>query len=242
VYVAPTLEALAPFIYSGGGPLFDDETDPTSLAFSDGDTQAALERSLALLRSPLVTPSAAELAEQSPLEMFKAGKLAMIEGYRRMVPDLRQTQGLDFDVIAMPVLEQSGTVGEITGLCLSAEAANTPASADFLVHLLSTPSVQRVVTSGYLVPANLEVALSDDFLQPGRAPAHSGVFNTSVRSINFAPLLTTWPELQAAVADSLQQLLNQPVIDDLGTLTEQIDEESRAVLDPESETSESPEE
>ena len=35
----------------------------------------------------------------------------------------------------------------------------------------------------------------------------------------------------------------QPVIDDLSTLTEQIDEESRAVLDPENATpSESPEE
>lgn len=243
VYVEPTLEALAPFIYSGGGQLFDDATDPTSLAFSDGDTEAALERSLALLRSPLVTPSAPELAEDTPLEMFKAGKLAMIEGYRRLVPELRETSGLDFDVIAMPVLEQAGTVGEVTGLCLSAKAASTPASADFLVHLLSTPAVAQVAATGYLVPANLEVALSDDFLQPGRAPEHSGVFNTSVRSITFPPLLTTWPELEAAVADSLQKLLNQPVIDDLGALTEQIDEESRTVLDHENATpSESPEE
>lgn len=243
VYVEPTLEALAPFVHSGGGPLFDDETDPTSLAFSDGDTEAALERSLTLLRSPLVTPSASELQQSSALEMFKDGRLAMIEGYRRLVPELRQTQGLDFDVMAMPVLEQAGTVGEVTGLCLSADAASTPAAADFLVHLTSTPSVQRVALTGYLVPANLEVALSDDFLQPGRAPAHSGVFNTSVRSISFPPLAIDWPALEDAVADSLQQLLNQPVIDDLGMLTEQIDEESRTVLDPETvEPSESPEE
>ena len=234
VYVEPTLESLAPFIYSGGGKLFDDEDAPTSLAFSDDDTRAALERSLELLRSPLVTPTEKQLARNSPLEMFKKGKLGMIEGYRSLVPELRQVQGLEFDVIAMPVLESSGTVGDVTGLCLSAEAADTAAAADFMVDFLSAPSVQRVAQAGYLVPANLEVALSEDFLQPGRLPRHAGVFNSSVRSIQFQPLLTTWLELEQAVSGSLEDLLNEPVLDDLEALTEQIDEESRTVLDPES--------
>ena len=139
VYVEPTLETLAPFIYSGGGQLFDDEDDPTSLAFSDDDSRAALERSLELLRSPLVTPSENQLARHSPLEMFEQGKLAMIQGYRGLVPELRQVQGLEFDVIAMPVLESAGTVGEVSGLCLSAEAADPSAAADFMVDFLSTP-------------------------------------------------------------------------------------------------------
>ena len=52
---ADAARALAPFIYSGGGPMFDDETDPTSLAFSDDSTQDALERSLELFRSPTLT-------------------------------------------------------------------------------------------------------------------------------------------------------------------------------------------
>lgn len=234
VYVEPTLETLAPFIYSGGGQLFDDEDAPTSLAFSDDDSRAALERSLEVLRSPLVTPTEQQLARNSALEMFKKGKLGMIQGYRSLVPELRQVQGLEFDVIAMPVLESSGTVGEVTGLCLSAEAADTAAAADFMVDFLSAPSVRRVARAGYLVPANLEVALSDDFLQPGRQPRHAGVFNSSVRSIQFQPLLTTWLELEQAVSSSLEDLLNEPVLDDLEALTEQIDEQSRAVLDPES--------
>ena len=234
VYVEPTLEALAPFIYSGGGQLFDDEDAPTSLAFSDDDTRAALERSLELLRSPLVTPTEKELAQDGAVAMFRKGKLAMIEGYRGLVPQLRRVQGLEFDVIAMPVLENAGTVGEVTGLCLSAEAGDAAASADFMVDFLSARSVQRVVRAGYLVPANLEVALSEDFLQPGRLPRHSGVFNNSVRSIQFPPLLTTWLELERAVAGSLEDLLNEPVLDDLEALTETIDEQSRAVLDPES--------
>ncbi len=239
-HIDPDLRSLAPTLYSGGGQLFDDEEEPTSLAFSDGDSQAALERALPVYRNPLVTLTPQQLERRSPLSWFKRGTLAMIQGDRSLVPELRQVQGLDFDVISMPFLDNGATVGEITGLCLSADSEATAAAADLMVHVLSTPSVQRVVQAGYLVPANLEVALSDDFLQPGRLPGTAQVFNNAVRAIQIPPLITTWAELEAAVSDELDLMLNQAVLDDLDALTEQIDEESRSVLDPES-TSESPE-
>lgn len=138
----------------------------------------------------------------------------------------------------MPTLDSAATTGDISGLCLSADAASTPEAADFLVHTLTAESVGRVVRAGYLAPANLEVALSDEFLQPGRLPDHAAVFNDSVRSMRIPPLLENWTELEAAVSASLQQLLNVTILD-LDALTTQIDEESRAVLDPEALASES---
>ena len=49
----PTVHGLAPFIYSGGGQVFDDDDSPTSLAFTDSDSEGALERTLeAFLRNP----------------------------------------------------------------------------------------------------------------------------------------------------------------------------------------------
>ena len=236
------MQGLAPFIYSGGGAMFDDETEPTSLAYSDDSSRDALERSLELFRSPTVTLTEEQLARRTPLEWFKRGKLGMMEGYRSLVPGLRRVQGLEFDVIAMPVLEQPATVGEVTGLCMSKEAVSAPAAADFMVHLLDTPAGGHVARAGYLVPANLEVALSEDFLQPGRLPEHSQTFNASVRNIVFPPLLSNWSELDQAVAVSLDQLFSQPILDNLDELTEQIDQESRTVLDPEFEESPSPDE
>ena len=50
VHVDATLPGLAPFIESGGGSVFDDGTDPTSLSFASDDSQAALERTLEVLR------------------------------------------------------------------------------------------------------------------------------------------------------------------------------------------------
>ena len=233
VYIAPTLDGLAPFIYSGGGTVFDDADAPTSLAFSDSGTQSALERTLPLLRDPHLTLTEGQLAKQSPLQWFEQGRLGMIAGYRAQVPQLRQVPGLDFDVLPMPYLDSGATVGDITGLCMSAKAASSAEAADFLVQALTTESVSRVVRAGYLVPANLEVAASDAFLQPGRFPEDAAVFSSSVRTLRLPPLIDTLPELERAVSGSLDELLSVPVLD-LPALGDQIDQQSRSVLDPES--------
>jgi multiple sugar transport system substrate-binding protein len=167
------------------------------------------------------------------MEWFKRGKLAMIQGYREEVPMLRQVTGLRFDVISSPSIERSATVGDLTGMCVSAGTANATAAADFLFYMASSVSVRRVASEGYLVPANLEVALSTDFQQPGRAPDHAEVFTNAVRTIVLPPLIDDQPELELVVSESLDELLTAPILTDLEALTEQIDLESRSVLDPE---------
>ena len=241
VHIAATLPGLAPFISSGGGSVFDDNTDPTSLAFSSDGSRSALERTLELLRNPQLTLDDEQLAEASPLTWFERGRLGMIAGYRSLVPQLRQVDGLDFDVMPMPVLDSSSTVGDVTGMCLSRTSESIPLAADFLVHEISAESVSRVTRTGYLAPANLEVALSDTFLQPGQMPAHAQFFNSGVRSISLQPLVDTLGKLEAAVRPGLEQLVYGVGVLDLDGITQQIDEESRAILSP-PEPTESPSE
>ena len=107
--------------------------------------------------------------------------------------------------------------------------------------LISADWVGLVASTGSLQPANVEVALSEDFLQPGRRPEHAAFFNSSVRSMAVPPLIDTLPELEQAVAPSLQQLLYGVGVLDLDAITTQIDDESKPVLDPES-ASDSPSE
>ncbi len=232
VYVAPTLRGLAPFIYSGGGALFDDAVAPTSLAFSDGGTQSALERTLQLLRNPHLTLTDRQLQRASPKDWFERGRLGMMEGDRSLVPELRKVPGLRFDVMPMPVLDSYATVGDFTGLCLSRRSASTPEAADFLVNATSAPSVTLVTRAGSLAPANLQVALSDAFLQAGRAPEHASVFNTVVRTVRLPPLLDDPPALERAVEPDLRELVTVPVLDDLQAITQRIDAASRPVLAP----------
>lgn len=237
VYIEPSLLGLAPFIYSGGGELFDDSRDPTSLAFSDSGTRSALETTLTLLRNAQVTPTPEQLARTDALTLFERGRLGMIAGYRNLVPELREVSGLSFDVMPMPKIGGSATVGDVTGLCMSADTASVDSAADLMVHLLSVDGVSQVAQQGYLVPASVAVATSDAFLQPDLEPANARVFNQSVRQIQVPPLLASWGRLEAAVDDTLQQLVTATFTDTtLDELTAQIDLESQVVLIPPSES------
>lgn len=234
VHIDPTIDGLAPFISSGGGSVFNDVNDPTSLSFSSDDSKSALERTLELLRNPQVTLDETELDRATALRWFLRGRLGMIAGDRSLVPVLRRKADLDFDVLPMPRLDSSATVGEVTALCMSATTPAPGVAADFIVHEIGADSVALVTRTGYLQPANVEVALSDDFVQPNRRPLHSTIFNSSVRSMAVAPMIDTLPELDVAVAPSLRQLVYGVGVLDLDAVTAEIDEESRTVLDPES--------
>ena len=231
VFVPPTLRGLASFVYSGGGDLFDDAVEPTSLAFSSDQTREALTPTLELLRDPSLTLTDAQLRSSTAFELFGSGKLGMITGFRSETPELRATEGLSFDVMPMPTIDDDATIGELSGLCISSQTTTLPAAADLLVYLVSSEAVARVTSAGYLVPANLEVARSNDFLQPQLQPAQAGLFTDSIRSMRLLPLIDSYQELEAAVAAPLQQLLQAPV-PDVEALTAQIDEQSRTVLDP----------
>ncbi len=235
VHIAPTLSGLSPFVYAGGGRVFDDNRQPTSLAFSDDSTREALRTTLTLLRDAQVTPTAAQLAKSDATTLFEDGRLGMIAGYRSLVPRLRAAPDLDFDVMPMPSISRTATVGDVVGLCLSSQTEEVSAAANFMVSMLSDESVAQVVREGYTVPANVTVASSDDFLQPGLQPLNAVVFRTSVRRIEIPPLLESWEDLEAAVDEPLRQLVTgQGLLDEatLDALTDDIDERSRAVLSP----------
>ena len=231
VYIDPTLLGVAPFVYSGGGSLFDDDREPSRLDLESGGSLDALTKSMELLRQGAVTPTPRQLRSSSALQMFKDGKLAMIAGFRTLTPELRKAPGLSFDVMPMPALPDDRTVGDASGLCISAKAVNTSAAADFVVHAIGKDAVSQVAAAGYMVPTNTAVSESDAFLQKDRMPAHAYVFNRSVKDIVTLPLIDAWPALEKAVHSDIYQLFYNRVID-IEALTKKIDEESKAILSP----------
>ena len=229
--VSPTLDGIAPFLYSGGGTLFDDDSDPTALDLASDENVETLTTLLELARDPRVTLSEAQLARATPMEWFKRGKLAMVTDYRSLTPELRELPKFHFDVLPIPRLDSRATLGRLSGLCI-ARGPMVQKAADFLVHAISDDGVSIVAEAGYLVPANLSVGRSEAFLQPDQQPSHAGAFNASVDRVQVLPLLDSYDLLEAAAAPGLQQLLHSTVLDDLTALTAAIDELSRPILDP----------
>ncbi|GAB7006880.1 hypothetical protein JCM18899A_43530 [Nocardioides sp. AN3] len=228
--IDPTVSGLAPFIYSGGGKLVNDQQ--TSLAFSDGSTKAALQKILGTLSNPQLTLTAQQLARQPALKWFEQGRLAMIAGDRSLVPELRKVANLHWDVLPMPTVDHAATVGDFTGLCLSKTSKRIEDAADLLVALSSEPMVKTVAQTGYMVPVNQQVALSEDFRQPLLQPLHAAVFVNTVRNMQILPLTQQWPALEQAVAAPVRELMASGPTADLDGLTTQIDALSQTILAP----------
>jgi len=226
----PTLADLAPFVLSGGGSLVDDEEEPTTLTFSDDDTRSALESTLGTLRNAAITMPPEKLAQKPAEEWFKEGKVGMIIGERSLVPELRKVEGLRWDVMPIPRVDSAATVGDYTGLCLSSGSDAPEPAADLLADLVSDEAVATVADTGYLVPVNQRVALSEKFLQTAKQPLNSRAFVSGVRNMTVLPATRKWPALEDAVAPTLRELLTGGPTVDIEGLTERIDQESQTVL------------
>ncbi|TYL51359.1 extracellular solute-binding protein [Nocardioides sp. BGMRC 2183] len=241
VYVDPTLEGISPFVLSGGGSVFDDPTTPSSLALSEDDSVDALTRTLEVLRDPQLTLTTQQLARKPGLEWFKEGKVGMIAGYRDLTPELRGVDGLDFDVMPMPYLGTTATVGDLTGVCIGADAGSSAGqAADFLVHLVSDEAVSEISEVGYLQPTNIRVSYDEAFQQSDQQPAHPEVMTAGVRAIQLMPLLDDPEALETAVGPQIRQLFSKPVLgpDELTELLAAIDARSAEVLAESAEESE----
>ena len=230
-YVPPTLDGIAPFVYSGGGDLFDDDTTPTATALSSGSSVSALGQALPVLRDPRMTLSEDQLAEHPPLWWFEHGELAMIQGDRSLVPRLRQRLGLDFDVMPMPSVDKARTVASLDGICVSRTAQDLSTAADFMVYATSKDALSLVARDGYVQPANQAVALSPDFQQPGHLPEHADVFTNTQARIVVPPVLDHWPRLRSTLDPLVAELFTDPVLD-LAETTQRIDQASRPILAP----------
>jgi multiple sugar transport system substrate-binding protein len=230
IYLDPSIFGLSPFLYSGGGEPFNDSTEPTSLAFSEDTNRQTLIQTVRALQAPGAVLSAQQLERHTPLEWFAKGRLALLEGSRQMVPDLRSS-GIRFDVMPMPTLGTSATVGQLSGLCLSSHPRDVATASDFLVYASSPGALELVSYAGYLQPANQTVALSDAFQQPGKQPRHASVFTFSVKSIQYPPVVGESDELDLAVGPLIQEMMDG-IPADVPRLTRRIDRASYRILGP----------
>lgn len=230
LYIEPSLDQFAPFIFSGGGTLLDNDEEPTRLNLSDGSTKDALLEVLPLFRDPVVNFSREEIQQTSALQRFKDGDLAMLLGFRSLTPGLRTAKDLQFDVMPMPRVGSEATVGESSGMCLSASSTQVDEAADFLAYVVGNESMSLLAATGFVVPSNNDIAHDDTFLQPDAQPADATVFVEQVRAIKALPTTAAWPAILQTTAPMLSELLYDPLIESFEDRLEAIDTASEPLL------------
>ncbi len=144
------------------------------------------------------------------MSRFEHGRLAMMLGTRALVPQLRRTKGLAFDVFPLPRLGRFQTIADVSGYCINHDSEHVSDTADFLAFASGSRGAEIVARSGAIVPANLTAAQSASFKQGNQFPLNADVFTRVIRRTNTMPNPPEWPQVVAATQPVLNQVFYAP--------------------------------
>ena len=203
--VEPSIIRIAPFVWSNGGDVVDDEQAPTRFTLDTPEAIEAMDAFFALRRDHLAIPSDQEVEAEDDETRFQNGREAMLLSSRRSTPAFRTITAFDWDVAPLPRHDEQAGILHSDAYCMTKASKKKDAAWAFMEFALG-PEGQRITArSGRTVPSLKAVAESSDFLDPSLKPAHSEVFLDTIPAIRRVPTVSTWPEIEDASGPILEQ-------------------------------------
>jgi multiple sugar transport system substrate-binding protein len=209
VHLPLDMELLTAMIRSAGGEIVDDVDGPTELTLDTEEAREALLAYVRLARLRAVALSAEEAAEESPVERFGRGELAMMVGSRTDVPALRES-GVRFDVMPLPSLGSYRTVAEFAGLCVDSESERLEEALDLVAFIAGAEGSTTLARTGAVVPANLDVVFSPAFAQRGQPPRSVQVFGNALERSGLMPFSVAWRDVAGRIERLVGRLVEEP--------------------------------
>ena len=202
--IEPNIIRVAPFIWSNGGDVVDDNDAPTRFTLDTPEATEALQFVTDLVHDGFV-PNEEEVAAQDLETRFVNGKLGMLLSSRRDTPAFREVSGLRFNVGPLPVGKEPAGMLHSDAYCISA-GTETEAAADFIAFATGEDGQTITAFGGRTVPALKSVANSGAFLDPSRPPSRSQVFLDGIPYIQRTPVISTWPEIEDVAEEILTRI------------------------------------
>jgi multiple sugar transport system substrate-binding protein len=205
--VEPSVIRLAPFVWSNGGELVDDDRAPTRFTLDTVEAKEAVRNFLELRLAYGVVPTDAEVEAQDDETRFANGKLAMLLSSRRATTTFRNITQFQWDVAPLPVYDEPVGVLHSDAFCIPSQSQRKDSAWEFVEFSLSARGQQILVSTGRTVPSNITVSRSREFLDPDLPPSRSQVFLDTIASVRPTPTISTWPEIEDVTGAILEDAL-----------------------------------
>ena len=192
-----SLIRLAPFVWSNGGEIVDDDADPTTLTVTTGASREAVDFFLDLQTTGVAPPEREELSEGAE-DRFLRGGLGMYLDSRKAVPSLREIDGFRWDVGPLPVAPggSPATVLHSDAYCLARDG--DPDVGWRLVEFAMSEQGQDILAaSGRTVPSRVDVSTSEVFLDPVEPPSRAQVFLDAAPVLRALPVVPAWSQVES---------------------------------------------
>jgi multiple sugar transport system substrate-binding protein len=196
--VEPTIIRFAPFVWSNKGELVDDDEHPTRFTLDSEASKSALQQFFELRTVHGVVPPDVEVEAEDDETRFLNGRMAMFLESRRLVPALREAAEFDWDVAALPTLQDEASILHSDAYCMTKASKEKDAAWRFVEYALGPEGATVIAKTGRTVPSLREVAESEAFLDPSQKPANSRIWLDAIPTIEHVPTVSTWPEIEDA--------------------------------------------
>jgi len=202
--VEPSLIRVAPFVWSNGGQLVDNDRKPTRLALNSPEAKEALRSFLDLRLAYGVIPTDQEVEAEDDEARFTNGRLAMVLSSRRATPTFRKAAKFDWDVAPLPVFDQQVGILHSDAYCITRASSNKAAAWRFLEYALGERGQHVVARTGRTVPSMIKVSRSSAFLDSAQKPRSAQVFLDAIPTVRRTPSISTWPEIEDVTGGILE--------------------------------------
>jgi multiple sugar transport system substrate-binding protein len=204
--VEANLFRLAPFAWSAGGNIVDNQENPTRLTLDNPVTLAAFQWFVDLQVKEKVVPDAvAESAEESE-SRFINGRLGMFFNSRRGTPTYREIETFTWDVVPLPRAGIATTILHTDAFCMAKITRNKEAAWTFIEYANSPEGQTILAESGRTVPSLISVAESDVFLNPSAPPANNrAAFIDTIPSMQGVPIMPNWVNIEEVAGEEVKR-------------------------------------
>ena len=226
--VEPSMIRLAPFVWSNGGEIVDDEERPTRLTLDGPEALNAMRLLFDLRTVHGVTPTEEEVEAEDDESRFANGRLGMVLSSRRATPTFRTITAFDWDVAPLPRLGEQAGILHSDAYCIARDGEHKDAAWKFVEFALGREGQEIVARTGRTVPSLVSVSRSQAFLDPDAKPRHSEVFLDGISTIRRVPTISTWPEIEDATGPILENgmYLGEPAFE----VAEKLDRATRPIF------------
>lgn len=162
------------------------------------------------------------------IQLFAAGRIAMIGGWQGLFPTFQQTGFKDYDVQVWPANKEdvSRTIVGMGGMGITASSPNKDLAWELLKELTSRETIQALADQGAAIPCRQSAGTSETFLSyaPNAEIMYEGAYTGTPM-----PASKNFPEVEQIFLRNFDTMMNSEM--DVTAQMELLHEELQAAMD-----------
>ena len=191
-------------LYYGGWEVTDTANYFNKNVLNKPENKRGLEFYADLRRKYHVAPRKEEIGSATMAQMFLQGKVGMYLSGRWMVPKFRDEAKFDWDVVEFPKI----MFMDSSGWAVSKSSKHKQEAVILIKFLASEDNSKKFAQSGLIVPARVDSAYSESFLDGKKPPNAQAFLNTAKNSVP-TPVTVNYNEILDNLNTKAEYIFNK---------------------------------